>query len=65
MNIMDLSDAEDIPFAVYTCIANPHKVKLVEATYDAHVLEDLREKATCDKAYDSDRLDENYSITIE
>ena len=55
---MGLIDAEGVPLAVYTCSASPHEVTLVNNTLDACVLEELPQKLIGDKAYDSDKLDE-------
>ena len=55
---MGLIDAEGVPLAVHACSASPHEVKLVNDTLDACVLEELPQKLVGDKAYDSDKLDE-------
>ena len=55
---MGLSDAEGLPLALYTCSASPHEVTLVDDTLDACVLEELPQIVIGDKAYDSDKLDQ-------
>ena len=56
--IMGLSDAEGLPLAVHTCSASPHEVTRVDDTLDACVLDALPPIVIGDKAYDSDKLDE-------
>ena len=55
---MGLSDAEGVPLALYACSATPHEVTLVNQTLDACVLDELPERVIGDKAYDSDKLDD-------
>lgn len=55
---MGLSDAEGLPLALHTSSASPHEVTLVNDTLDACVLEGLPQKVIGDKAYDSDKLDQ-------
>ena len=60
--IMGLSDAEGLPLALHTCSASPHEVTLVNDTLDACVLEELPQIVIGDKAYDSDKLDEQLAV---
>ena len=55
---MGIVDAEGVPISVYTCSASPHEVTLVNETLDACVLDEVPQKVVGDKAYDSDKLDE-------
>lgn len=58
---MGLSDAEGIPLAVHAYSVSPHEVTLVESTFDDCVLDELPEKIIGDRAYDSDKLDEQFA----
>ena len=56
--IMGLADGHGLPLALRTESASPAEVKLVTATLEARVVADVPERLIGDKAYDSDRLDE-------
>ena len=56
--IMGLADRHGLPLALRTESASPAEVKLVEATLEARVVAAVPEQLIGDKAYDSDRLDE-------
>lgn len=56
--IMGIADGHGLPLALRTESASPAEVKLVTATLEARVVADVPERLIGDKAYDSDRLDE-------
>jgi len=56
--IMGIADGHGLPLALRTESASPAEVKLVKATLEARVVADVPERLIGDKAYDSDRLDE-------
>ena len=56
--IMGLADRHGLPLALRTDSATPAEVKLVTATLDARIVADVPQQLIGDKAYDSDRLDE-------
>jgi transposase len=56
--IMGIADGHGLPLALRTESASPAEVKLVTATLDARVVADVPERLIGDKAYDSDRLDQ-------
>ena len=56
--IMGIADGHGLPLAVRTESASPAEVKLVEKTLEERVVADVPERLIGDKAYDSDRLDE-------
>src|SRR5277367_2831601 len=56
--IMGIADGHGLPLALRTESASPAEVKLVAATLEARVVADVPERMIGDKAYDSDRLDE-------
>ena len=56
--IMGLADRHGLPLALRTENAAPVEVKLVTATLDARIVADVPQQLIGDKAYDSDRLDE-------
>jgi transposase len=58
VKIMVLVDARGIPVAVSTCSATPHESKLVQGLFDFMLTLDAPERIVGDKAYDSDKLDE-------
>ncbi len=66
--IMGIADRQGLPLAVRTESASPAEVKLVEKTLDERIVADVPERLIGDKAYDSDRLDqellENYGIEM-
>ena len=56
--IMGIADGHGLPVALRTESASPAEVKLVLATLEARVVAEVPERLIGDKAYDSDRLDE-------
>ena len=56
--IMGIADRHGLPLALRTESASPAEVKLVTATLEARIVADVPERLIGDKAYDSDRLDE-------
>jgi transposase len=56
--IMGLADRHGLPLSLRTESASPAEVKLVPATLDARIVADVPQQLIGDKAYDSDRLDE-------
>lgn len=56
--IMGIADGHGLPPALRTKSASPAEVKLVGPTLDQRVVEPTPERLIGDKAYDSDRLDE-------
>ena len=56
--IMGIADGHGLPLALRTESASPAEVKLVKATLEERVVADVPERLIGDKAYDSDRLDE-------
>ena len=56
--IMGIADSHGLPLALRTESASPAEVKLVPATLEARIVADVPERLIGDKAYDSDRLDE-------
>ena len=56
--LMVIADASGLPVAVHTDSANPHEVRLVQATLDEVVTVGLPLRIIGDRAYDSDPLDE-------
>jgi transposase len=57
--IMGIADRHGLPVALRTESASPAEVKLVEPTLEERIVADVPERLIGDKAYDSDRLDEN------
>ena len=57
--IMGIADRHGLPVALRTESASPAEVKLVEPTLEERIVPDVPERLIGDKAYDSDRLDEN------
>ena len=58
VKIMIMVDARGLPIAVNTGSASPHESTLVAPLFDFMASVDFPEKLIGDKAYDSDRLDE-------
>lgn len=58
VKIMIMVDARGLPIAVSTGSASPHESQLVEPLFDFMVTVDFPENLIGDKAYDSDKLDE-------
>ncbi len=56
--IMGIADGHGLPLALRTDSASPAEVKLVPATLEARIVADVPQRLIGDKAYDSDRLDE-------
>ena len=56
--LMVIADASGLPVAVYTDSANPHEVRLVQATLNEIVTVGRPRRIIGDRAYDSDPLDE-------
>jgi len=56
--IMAIADRNGLPVAVCTDSASPAEVKLVNQTLEQRFIADTPERLVGDKAYDSDRLDE-------
>lgn len=55
--LMVIADASGLPVAVHTDSANPHEVRLVQATLDEVVTVGRPRRIIGDRAYDSDPLD--------
>ena len=58
VKIMGIVDRQGLPLAVSTHAANHHEVTLVQLTFDFYMIEAKPENLIGDKAYDSDKLDE-------
>ena len=58
---MAIADTSGLPVAAHVESASPHEVKLVEATIDKGFTEYAPDKIIGDKAYDSDKLDQQLS----
>ena len=58
VKIMVLVDARGLPVAVDTCSANPHETRLVQRLFEFMLTAEAPPRVIGDKAYDSDRLDE-------
>lgn len=56
--IMGIADGHGLPLALRTESASPAEVKLVEKTLEERIVAEVPERLIGDKAYDSDRLDE-------
>ena len=56
--IMGIADGHGLPLALRTESASPAEVKLLKATLEERVVADVPERLIGDKAYDSDRLDQ-------
>jgi len=55
---MGIADGHGLPLALRTECASPAEVKLVAATLEERVVAEVPERLIGDKAYDSDKLDE-------
>ena len=66
--IMAIVDRHGLPLAVSVASASPHETKLVEATLQQRFLPETPERMIGDRAYDSERLDqqlrERYGIEL-
>lgn len=58
---MAIADASGLPVAAHVESASPHEIKLVEATIDSSFIQYAPDKIVGDKAYDSDKLDQQLS----
>ena len=58
VKIMGIVDRGGLPISVSTQAANHHEVTLVQLSFDFYMIEAKPEKLIGDKAYDSDKLDE-------
>jgi transposase len=58
VKIMGIVDRHGLPLAVSTHAANHHEVTLVQLTFDFYMIEAKPENLIGDRAYDSDKLDE-------
>lgn len=56
--ILAATDGRGLPLAVGIASASPHETKLIEATLDESLIDELPECLIGDKAYDADKLDE-------
>src|SRR2546425_2390569 len=56
--IMGIADGHGLPLALRAESASPAEVKLVEQTLEERFVAELPQRLIGDKAYDSDRLDE-------
>ena len=58
MKIMAIVDRHGLPLAVSMHAANHHEVTLVQLSFDFYMIEAKPENLIGDRAYDSDKLDE-------
>jgi transposase len=58
MKIMAIVERHGLPLAVSTHAANHHEVTLVQLSFDFYMIEATPENLIGDRAYDSDKLDE-------
>jgi transposase len=58
VKIMAIVDRHGLPLAVSTHAANHHEVTLVQLSFDFYMIEAKPENLVGDRAYDSDKLDE-------
>ena len=56
--LMAITDATGLPVALYTASASPHEVTLVQATVDEILTLGRPRRIIGDRAYDSDKLDQ-------
>src|SRR6185369_3862445 len=61
--IMGIADRHGLPVALRAESASPAEVKLVEQTMEERIVADVPQRLIGDKAYDSDRLDEQLMNT--
>ena len=61
VKIMIMVEANGLPLAVNTGSASPHESTLVEPLFDFMISVDFPQKLIGDKAYDSDRLDQEWA----
>jgi transposase len=62
VKIMVLVDAKGLPVAVDTMSASPHESQLVQHLFDFMLTEETPERIIGDKAYDSDKLDQEMAM---
>jgi transposase len=62
VKIMVLVDARGLPVAVDTMSASPHESTLVQHLFDFMLTEETPQRIIGDKAYDSDRLDQEMAM---
>jgi transposase len=55
---MGIADGHDLPLALRAESASPAEVKMLEKTMEERLVADVPERLIGDKAYDSDRLDQ-------
>jgi transposase len=55
---MAIAAATSLPLAIHVDSASPHESQLVDETLAGSFLDELPERLIADRAYDSDRLDE-------
>jgi hypothetical protein len=60
IKIKAIADACGLPVVAHVESASPHEVKLVEATIGSSFTRYAPDKLVGDKAYDSDRLDQQF-----
>jgi transposase len=60
---MGIVDRNGLPLAVSTHAANHHEVTLVQLSFDFYMIEAMPENLIGDKAYDSDKLDDELRKT--
>src|SRR3990170_6226326 len=58
VKIMGIVDRHGLPVAASTHAANHHEVTLVQLSFDFYMIEAKPENLIGDRAYDSDKLDE-------
>jgi len=58
VKILGIVDRHGLPLSVSTHAANHHEVTLVQLSFDFYMIEAKPENLIGDRAYDSDRLDE-------
>src|SRR5580698_9442 len=56
--IMGMADGHGLPLALRTASASPAEVTLVKATLEERIVAEVPERLIGDKAYDSDKLDQ-------
>ena len=61
VKIMIMVEANGLPLAVNTGSASPHESTLVEPLFDFMISVDFPQRLIGDKAYDSDRLDQEWA----
>jgi transposase len=59
VKIMAIVDRHGLPLAVSTHAANHHEVTLVQLSFDSYMIEAKPENLIGDRAYDSDKLDDD------